>query len=142
MLEAPLLPRRAGAQDLFNRVLQPVGVLQHHAIKLLALRVADVARLQRFKIQPYRGDRRLQLVCDRVEKAVLLFGDAHLADQEHRVNDEAGDDQCKRGHAEDQRRHAAAVDDDPADVERDSRGDEDDAEDDEDDGGGLSACHE
>ena len=52
VVELAFLPRRAGAQHLFNGVLQAVGVLQHHAIELLPLRIADVARLQRFEVQP------------------------------------------------------------------------------------------
>ena len=108
------------------------------AVELLALRVTDLARLQRLEIEANRRDRRLQLVRDRVEEAVLLFGDAHLADQEHRVDDEAGDDQGEGGDAEDERRDAPPVDENPADVEGNGGGDENDAEDDEDDRGGLS----
>ena len=96
MFEPALLARHAGAQHLFDRVLQAIGVLQHDAIELLALRVADLARLQRFEVQADRRNRRLELVRDRIEEAVLLLGDAHLADQEHRVDDEAGDDQARR----------------------------------------------
>ena len=141
MFELALLPRHARAQHLFDGVLQAIGVLQHDAIELLALRVADLARLQRLEVKANRRDRRLQLVGDRVEEAVLLFGDAHLADQEHRVDDEARDDQAEGGDAEQERRQAPPVDQDPADVEGNGCGDEDDAEDDEDDGGGLAAGH-
>ncbi len=133
LFELAALPRHAGAQHLLDGVLQAIGVLQHDPVKLLALRVADLARLQRLQVEADRRDRRLQLVGDRVEEAVLLFGDAHFADQEHRVDDEAGDDQGEGGDAENERRHAPPVDENPPDVEGDGGGDEDDAEDDEDD---------
>jgi hypothetical protein len=45
-------------------------------------------------------------VRDRVEESCLLFGDAHLADEEHRVDDEAGDDQGEGDDAEHERREA------------------------------------
>ena len=93
VFELASLPRHAGLQHLFDGVLQAIGVLQHDAVELLALRVADLARLQRLEVEADRRDRRLQLVRDRVEEAVLLFGEAHFADQEHRVDDDAGDDQ-------------------------------------------------
>ena len=141
MFEPALLPRDARAQHLFDGVLQAIGILQHDAVELLALRVADLARLQRLEIEANRRDRRLQLVRDRVEEAVLLFGDAHFADQEHRVDDEAGDDQGEGDDAEHERRDAPPVDQDPADVEGNGCGDENDAEDDEDDRGGLSSRH-
>ena len=131
----------AGAQHLLDGVLQAIGILQHDAIELLALRVADLARLQRLEVQADRRDRRLQLVRDRVEEAVLLFGDAHFADQEHRVDDEARDDQGEGDDAEHERRDAPPVHQDPADVEGNGCGDENDAEDDEDDRGGLAPCH-
>ncbi len=133
LFELAPLPRHAGAQHLLDGVLQAIGILQHDPVKLLALRVADLARLQRLEVEANRGDRRFQLVGDRVEEAVLLFGDAHFTEQEHRVDDEAGDDQGEGRDAKNERRHAPAVDENPPDVQGDGGGDEDDAEDDEDD---------
>jgi hypothetical protein len=51
MFHLALLARHAGAQHLFDRVLQAIGVLQHVAIELLALGVADFSRLQRLQVE-------------------------------------------------------------------------------------------
>ena len=86
--------------------MQPVGVGQHDVVELAALRVADLARLQRLEVQADRRDRRLQLVGDGVDEAVVLLVALDLAHQEHRVDDEAGDDEAEQDHAEDERRDA------------------------------------
>ena len=130
-------PATPALQHLLDGLLQALGVLEHHAVELAPLRLADLARLQRLEIQADRRDRRLQLVGDGVDERVVLVVAAHLAHEEHRVDDDAGDDEREGEDAEHQRQHAPPVDEDPADVEGDRRGDEDDAEDDEDDGGGL-----
>ena len=141
VVQLGFLPRRAGPQHLLHRALQPCGILEHDPVELFALRVADVARLQRLEVQANRGDRRLELVRDRVEEAVLLFGDAHFADEKHRVDDDARDDQAEGDDAEHERSDAPPVGENPADVEGDGGGDEDDTEDDEDDRRGLASRH-
>ena len=94
-------------QHLLDGVVQPVGVGQHDVVELPALRVADLARLQRLEIQADRRDRRLQLVRDRVDEAVVLLVPPDLEHQEHRVDDQAGDDQAEEDDAEDERRRCA-----------------------------------
>ena len=112
-------------------MVQPRRVGQHDVVELVALRLADRARLQRLEVQPDRGDRRLQLVGDGVDEAVVLLVALDLQHQEHGVDDQAGDDQAEQDDAEDDRRDAAGIGDDPADVQRDRGRDQQDAERDE-----------
>ena len=108
MLQADALAGHAGLQHLLDGLLQPVGVREHDAVELAPLRLVDLARLERLQIQPDRGDRRLQLVRDGVDEGVVLIVAAKLAHEEHRVDDDAGDDQGEGDDAEDERQDAAA----------------------------------
>ena len=83
----------AGLEHLVDGVVQAVGVREHDVVELAALRVGDRARLQRLEVEADRGDRRLQLVGDRVDEAVVLLVAADLHDQKHGVDDQPGDDQ-------------------------------------------------
>ena len=69
----------------------------------------------------------------------VLFAPMDLTHEEHRVNNDAGDDHRKRQDAEHERQHTPSVDENPADVEGDSRCDQDDAEGNVNDCGGLAA---
>ncbi len=82
----------AGAQHLFDGGQQPVAVLHHGAVELLALGFVDGAGLQRFQVQPDGRDRSLQLVRDGVDEGVVLFVAPDLADQKRGVQHHADDD--------------------------------------------------
>ena len=96
---------------------QPVAVLQHGAVKLLALVLVHGARLQRFEVQPDGGDGRLQLVRDGVDERVVLLVAADFAHQEGGVQDHAGNDHGEQQDAEKQQDAVAPIEQDPADVE-------------------------
>ena len=123
-IDAHLLNRHApflaGGEHLLDEMQQPVAVLQHHVVELVAFRFVDgrPAGLQRFQVQPNRGDGRLQLVRDRVHERVVLFVEPDLADKEGGVEDEAGDDGGEDEAAEQQRNDFAKGEHHPADVER------------------------
>ena len=74
-IDAYLLNRHApflsGAEHLLDEMQQPVAVLQHHIVELVAFRFVNgrPPGLQRFQVQPNRGDGRLQLVRHRVDDA-------------------------------------------------------------------------
>ncbi len=103
--------------------------------------VGHLARLQRLQVQANGRDGGLEFVRDGVEERVLLVVAMQFAHEEHGVDDDAGDDQREREHAEHQRQQAPPVDVDPADVQGDRRRDEDDAEGHEDDRRGVAARH-
>ena len=50
-----------------------------------------IARLQRFQVKPDRCDRSLEFMRDGVDEAVVLFAAANFANEEDRVEHEAGD---------------------------------------------------
>ena len=135
---APFLP---GAEHLFDQVQQPVAVLQHHVVELVPLRFVygGPARLQRFQVQPNRGDRRLQLVRHRVHERVVLLVEPDFADEKGGVEDEAGDDGGEHEAAEQQRDDLAKGEHDPADVERHGQRHQADAEGDEERDDALAA---
>ncbi len=126
-----LLAQHAGLEHLVDGVVQPVGVGQHDVVELAPLPVVHLPRLQRLEVEADRRDRRLELVGDGVDEAVVLLVALDLHHQEHRVDDEPGDDQAEEHHADDQRRHPAAADENPADVERHRGCDQQDAQRDE-----------
>ena len=76
-------------QHLIDEPHQPIAVLEHDAVELLALVGVEVPALERLEIQPYRREGRFQLVGDRVDERVVLLVPPHLADEEDRVEDEA-----------------------------------------------------
>ncbi len=106
VLQRRALAGDAGLQHLLDGLLQPIGIGQHDAVELAALRLGDLARLQRLEIQANRRDRRLQLVGDGVDERVVLVVAAHFAHEKHRVDNDAGDDQDERENAEDERQDA------------------------------------
>ena len=98
----------AGPQHLFDGAEQPVAVLQHHAVELLALGLVDLTILQRLQVEPHRRDRRLQLVGDGVDERLVLLVAADLAHQEDGVEHDAGDDEGKDEDADDQQAERSA----------------------------------
>ena len=89
-------------QHLVDGAQQPLVVGQHDVVELFALFVVDLARLQGLQIEADRGDGSLELVRDGVDEAVLLLVAADLPHQEDRVENDAGDDQGEKQHAQDQ----------------------------------------
>ncbi len=74
-----LLHRLRGTQHLLHGGHETIRILVHYAIKILALRFLDSTGLKRLQIQPNGRNRRLQLVSDRVDEAIVLFVAADLA---------------------------------------------------------------
>ena len=86
---------------------------------VVALLVVERARLQRFEVQPNRGEGCFQLVGDGVDERVVFLIATDFEHEEHGVDDQAGDDQAAGDDAEDKhtQRRALGGDDDPADIE-------------------------
>ncbi len=61
---------------------------------------------------------------DGIDKTVVLFVAADFADEEAGVDDHAADDRREKNHAEEKQDGFAAIENDPADVERDGDRDE------------------
>ena len=107
----------AGFEDLLDGAEQALGIFEHDAVEIAALRFVERAALQCFEIETNRRDRRFQLVGDRVEEAVLTFVALDFADDEDGVYDETRDDHAEENDAENEQPGAAFVEDDPTDVE-------------------------
>jgi len=135
------LAQCARFQHLLDGVVQPLGVGKHDVVELLASCVVNVSRLQRLQVEPHRRDRGLQLVRDGVDEGLVIFVALDLEYEEHRVDDDAGDDQGEQDDAENQRGQAPGVDQDPADVQRHGRAHKEDAEGYEEADGFLPAGH-
>jgi hypothetical protein len=60
-------------QDLLHGIEQAIGILEHEAVKLLALRFVHLAPLQRFEVEANRRDGRFQLVRHGVDETVVLL---------------------------------------------------------------------
>ena len=131
----------AGLEHLIDGVVQALGVGQHDVVELAASAFTDLARLQRLQVQANRRDGRLQLVRDGVDEAVVLLVALDLQDEEHGVDDQAGDDQGEQDDAEDDGRDPAGIGDDPADVEQQRRDDQQHAQGDEEGDGFLAPGH-
>ncbi len=101
-------PEMTGSQHLLHGIDQAVGILQHDAVETFALRLIEVARLQRLQVETDGGDRRLQLMRDRVDEAVMLFAAAHLAHQKNGVQGDSGDDESEENDAENDHSHIHA----------------------------------
>ena len=115
----------AGLQHLLDGGQQSVGVGVHGSVEVLALGFGDVSALQGFEIQADGGDRRFELVGDRVDEGVLALVAADFANQEDGVEHHAGHQQAEQQDAEDQRKNAAFMQEDVVDVEIDGDADED-----------------
>ena len=74
----------AGLQHLLDRPPQPVGVVQHQFVELLALRFVHVAPLQSLEVEADGRDRGLQFMSDGVDEAVVIFVQPDFAHQEAR----------------------------------------------------------
>ncbi len=114
----------ARAQDLLDGGQQPVAVLEHHAIELQAFLLIERAGLECLQIQADGRDRGLQLVCDRVDKRVVLFVAADLPHQKDCVQNNAADDESEQQDAEEQQDPGTPVQQHPADIENQDDGDQ------------------
>ena len=128
-----LVPGPARAQNLLDRVGQPVHIFQHQAVELLFVRLSQFPPLQGFQMQPDGCHRRFQFVSHRIDKAVVLLAAPHFANQKDGVDHHPGNKQREKDDAEYQQHTFAPVEDDPADVERDRQCHQADAQDDEED---------
>src|SRR2546422_4751728 len=84
--------------------------------------------------------RRLQLMRNRVDKAVMLLVAANLTHEKNCIDDHAGDDQRKKDQAEQQQHAFAPVEDDPANVERNRERHQGDAQTEEENDSSAAAC--
>ena len=127
------MPRRAGrAQHLLDEPEQAIAVLEHDTVELLPLFGIQLATLQCFQVEADRGQRRLQLVGDRVDERIVLLVAPDLAHEKDGVEHEPADDDEEEDDAQDEQQPLAPVEEDPPDVECDRKGDETAPEDDED----------
>src|SRR5215510_740968 len=113
----------AGAQYLFDRMEQPVSIVEHGPVKFLLPPLIDFTSLESFQIKTDRSDRRLKFVCDRVDKTVVLFIAADFAHQVDRVEHQTGDDEDEKDNPQHQPGDMAPMHDNPADIERNRQGD-------------------
>ena len=67
------------------------------------------------------ADGGLQLVSDRVNERIVLFVASYLANEESGVEDDTGDDQEEKDDAKNQQRDFAGVEQNPANIQRDSQ---------------------
>ncbi len=139
VLLAGALAEFAGFQDLLDGGEETVGVGVHDGVELLALGFVEIRTpLEGIEIEADAGDGGLELVRDGVEEGVLALVAADFADEEDGVEDDANDQEGEEDDTQDQIDEVAAVQDDPADVERDGDTGEQHAERDE--GGDGSAA--
>src|SRR5947208_2711173 len=64
--KALLFPRPARLQHLLDSTEQPLTIREHDAVKFLLLCSIKFTIFQGLEVELYRGDRRLELVSDRV----------------------------------------------------------------------------
>jgi len=69
----PFYPRLSGLQNLLDGAEKALGIVQHEAVKFLALGFIHIAPLQGLQIQADRRNRSLQLVGDGVDETIMLF---------------------------------------------------------------------
>ncbi len=126
----PFLP---GEEHLLDEVEQAVAVFEHHVVELVPLVFvhARAACLEGLEVKPDGSHRRLQLVRDGVDERVVLLVAPDLANQERRVEDEAGDDGGENQAAEQEGDDFSKGEDHPSHVERNRQRHQADAEGDE-----------
>ncbi len=95
-----------GVEHVVDGRVEPVEVLAHRPVELLAPAVGQLPELQGVEVEPERGHRRLQLVGHRAHEVALALVEPHLAHEQEDDEDEPGD--------EEQEEQAAEEVDDPA----------------------------
>src|SRR5258708_20438639 len=94
-----LVAGASGAKHLLDGLGEAVGVAQHQAIEILALRFWKVAAQKSFQMQTDGGNRRLQFMRDVVDKAVMLLVAPNFANQKNRVHNQPAKDHCEDNQA-------------------------------------------
>ena len=123
------MPRLTGSQDLLDGMQEPVVFVEHDAIELLALLLAQLMLLEGFEVEADRGNRGLQFVCDGVDEAVVLLIASDLPDKVDGVEDQSRNDEEEECDSQHQHGNLPPVEDDPADVEGDGEDNQTDPED-------------
>ena len=90
----------AGVEQLVDQAVEPVEVVDHAAVEVAALFLADLAAGERLQIELHRGDRRLQLVGHAVDEVRLPPVEIDRLDREHQVDDRAGQEHADEGRAD------------------------------------------
>ena len=135
VLDPARVPGLAREQDLVDRPLQAVRVVEHRVDDLGPLAGRQLALAECLQVELDARERRLQLVRHRVDERVVLLAPADLPNQERRVQRQAADQHDEADHPEEQQQPGSPVDDDETDVEGDRDRDQGAAEQrDEDDG--------
>src|SRR5579871_4386291 len=119
LLPGFLIAGPAGAQDLFDRIGQPVDVTQHDAVELLLLWFGQFPPLQGFQMQADRGHWGLQFVSYGIDETVVLLAAAEFADEEDGIHYHTRDDESEENDPKEQQDAFAPVEDDPPDVKSD-----------------------
>src|SRR5665213_2100877 len=119
------------AQNLFDGAEQPVAVLEHDLVKLLAALVVHGPRLQSFEIQTDGGDGSFQFVGHGIDKRVVLCVAANFAHQKRGVQHHARDQQQRQQDAEEQQNAVVPAEQHPSDVQQQDERNQPDAESDE-----------
>src|ERR1700676_400401 len=127
LLIAPV-PRLPGFKNLLDRANEPVRILEHDSIEVVALLFADLPVFQRFQIQANGGDRRLKFVCYCIQETVLLIVFVYFSNQENGVNNDSRDDQSKKDDPQNEGNNLSPVDYNPGDVKRYRQPDQDGAQ--------------
>src|SRR5262249_21285523 len=120
----PAMARSSRAQHLFDALQQSITVSEHDAVKLLPLLFIDFTCLECFQIEPDRRYRSFQLVCDGVDKRVVLLVAPYLANQERRVDDQTENQQVEQDDSQREQHDLRPVENDPANTQRHGERDE------------------
>src|SRR5712691_1912590 len=87
----PVLPvapmaHLAGFQHLLDGAKEPIGVIEHNAIKVATLGFVELPAFESLQVQANGSDGRLKCVRDSIEKAVLLLISADFAHEKNGVD--------------------------------------------------------
>src|SRR5207245_4128904 len=82
-----LVPRLPSLQNLFDSAEQAIGIVEHQAVELPALRLTHIAAFQGLQVKANGSNWRFQLVRDRIDKTIVLLVAADFAHQEAGVDD-------------------------------------------------------
>src|SRR5437773_9974374 len=63
-----LVPRLPSLQNLFDSAEQAIGIVEHQAVELPALRLTHIAAFQGLQVKADGSNWRFQLVRDRIDK--------------------------------------------------------------------------
>lgn len=114
---APLVSDFPGFQYLLDSPEQAIRIEQHEIVEVPALRLADLAVLQRFQVEAYRCDGRLQFMGDGVDETVVLLVSLDFAHQKTSVENHPPDNRGEEDDPEEKEYGFPAVKDDPTNVQ-------------------------